>query len=174
MHGGEWFSGNEWNMRLLEIGSSPPSIGWITNEIPCILKSSLCPLRPMLWLYNYIWMLWLGIWLYWLWIWIIWVLWIRTLVWRRVNMCMLIILDRWKSEGVCMQLLRYMQDTFLELDTMLNDESVRGNINKLISLHTVRASKKNALSALWIKCFPLFRGNSGPCMRTKNEKVGHF
>jgi hypothetical protein len=89
-------------------------------------------------------------------------------------MCMLIISDRWKSKGVCMQLLRYMQDTFLELDTTLNDESVRGNINKSISLHTVRVSKKNALSSLWIKCLPLFRGNMRPCTRTKNVKVGHF
>jgi hypothetical protein len=89
-------------------------------------------------------------------------------------MCMLIISDRWKSEGVCMWLLRYMRDTFLELDTTFNDEPVRGNINKLISLHTVRVSKKNALSPLWIKCIPLFRGNLGPCTRTKNAKVGHF
>jgi hypothetical protein len=89
-------------------------------------------------------------------------------------MCMIIISDRWKSEGVCMRLLRYMRDTFLELDTMLNDEPVRGNINKTISLHTVRVSNKNALSALWIKCLPLLRGNAGPCMRTKNLKVGHF
>jgi hypothetical protein len=28
------------------------------------------------------------------------------------------LMDRWKNEGVCMQLLRYMQDTFLELDTI--------------------------------------------------------
>jgi hypothetical protein len=79
-------------------------------------------------------------------------------------MCMLIISDRWKSEGVCMQLLRYMRDTFLELDTMLNDELVQGNINKPISLNTVRVSNKNSLSALWIKCLPLFKGNLGPCM----------
>jgi hypothetical protein len=39
------------------------------------------------------------------------------------SMC-IIISDRWKSEGVCMRLLRYMQDTFLELDTTLNNESV--------------------------------------------------
>jgi hypothetical protein len=39
-------------------------------------------------------------------------------------MCMLIISDRWKSEDVCMRLLRYMRDTFLELETMLNDEPV--------------------------------------------------
>jgi hypothetical protein len=89
-------------------------------------------------------------------------------------MCILIILDRWKSDGVCMGLLSYMQDTFLELDTTLNDESVQGNINKLISLHTVGVSHKNALNALWIKCLPLFRGNPGPWTRTKNAKVGHF
>jgi hypothetical protein len=56
-------------------------------------------------------------------------------------MCMIIISDRWKSEGVCMRLLRYMRDTFLELDTTLDDELVRGKINKLISLHTVGVSK---------------------------------
>jgi hypothetical protein len=89
-------------------------------------------------------------------------------------MCMIIISDRWKSEDVCMRLLRYMRDTFLKLDTTLNDESVRGKINKLIFLHTVRVSNKNALSGLWIKCLPLFRGNASPCTRTKNAKVGHF
>jgi hypothetical protein len=61
-------------------------------------------------------------------------------------MCMLIISDRWKSEGVCMRLLRYMRDTFLELYTTLNDESARGNINKSISLHIVEVANKNALS----------------------------
>jgi hypothetical protein len=89
-------------------------------------------------------------------------------------MCMLIISNRWKSEGVCMQLLRYMSNTFLELDTTLNDEPVQGKINKTISLHTVRVSNKIVLSALWIKCLPLLRGNPDPCMRTKNAKVGHF
>jgi hypothetical protein len=89
-------------------------------------------------------------------------------------MCMLIISDRWKSEGVCMRLVRYMRDTFLELDTMLNDDSVRGKINKSISLHTVGVSNKNAINALWIKYLPRFRGNLGPCTRTKNVKVGHF
>jgi hypothetical protein len=79
-------------------------------------------------------------------------------------MCMLIISDRWKSEGVCMRMLRYMQETFLELDTMLNDEPIRGKINKPISLHIIEVSKKHALSALWIKCRPLFRGNLVPCM----------
>jgi hypothetical protein len=89
-------------------------------------------------------------------------------------MCMFIITDRWKSEGVCMRLLRYMRDTFLELDTMLNDDLVRGKINKLISLHTIKVSNKNALSAPWIKSLPLFRGNLGQCTLTENEKVGHF
>jgi hypothetical protein len=56
-------------------------------------------------------------------------------------MCILIISGTWKNEGVCMQLLRYMRDTFLELDTSLNDESVLGNINKSISLHTIGVSK---------------------------------
>ena len=64
---------------------------------------------------------------------------------------MLIILDRWKNEGVCMWLLRYMRDTFLELDTSLNDDLVQGNINKPISLHIVGVSNTNVLSALWIK-----------------------
>jgi hypothetical protein len=40
------------------------------------------------------------------------------------HMCMLIVLNKWKNEGVYMQLLRYMQDTFLKFDTLLNDESV--------------------------------------------------
>jgi hypothetical protein len=78
-------------------------------------------------------------------------------------MCMLIISDRWKNEGVCMRLLRYMQDTFFELDTMPNDDLVQGKINKPISLHTVKVSKKNTLNALRIKCLPFFRGNPGPC-----------
>jgi hypothetical protein len=78
-------------------------------------------------------------------------------------MCMLIISDRWKNEGVCMELLRYMQDTILELDTSLNDELIRGKINKFVSLQIVRVSNKDTLCALWIKCLPLFRGNPGPC-----------
>jgi hypothetical protein len=45
---GKWLSGSECNKRLLEIRLNPPSIGWITNEIPCILNSSLCPLGPLL------------------------------------------------------------------------------------------------------------------------------
>ena len=57
MPGGQWFSGSECNKRLLEIISSLPCIGWITNEIPCILKSSMCSLGPLLWLCNCIWML---------------------------------------------------------------------------------------------------------------------
>jgi hypothetical protein len=89
-------------------------------------------------------------------------------------MCILIISDKWKSEGIFMSPLRYMRDTFLKLETMIKDDPVRGKINKPISLHTVRVSKKNALSALWIKFLPLFRGNSSPCMRPKNAKVGHF
>ena len=87
---------------------------------------------------------------------------------------MLIIFDRWKKKSVYMRLLRYMRDTFLELETMLIDEPVGGKINKSISLHTVRVSNKNSFSALWIKCLPLFRGNASPCTRTKNVKVGHF
>jgi hypothetical protein len=83
-------------------------------------------------------------------------------------MCMLIISNMWKSEGVCMRMLRYMRDTFLDLDTTLNDEMVREKINRPICIHTIRVSNKNALSALWIKCLPLFRGNLGPA------KVGHF
>jgi hypothetical protein len=62
-------------------------------------------------------------------------------------MCMLIIYDRWKNKGVCMQLLRYMRDTFLELDTTLNDEPVQVKINEYVSLHTVRVSNKNTLGA---------------------------
>jgi hypothetical protein len=54
MPGGQWFNGIECNRRLLKIRSSPPSIGRITNEITCSLKSSLCPLRPFLCLCNYI------------------------------------------------------------------------------------------------------------------------
>jgi hypothetical protein len=72
-------------------------------------------------------------------------------------------LEQWKNEGVCMQLLRYMRDTFLKLDTSFNDESVRGKINKPISLHTIGVSNKNSPGVLWIMCLPLFRGNPGPC-----------
>jgi hypothetical protein len=79
-------------------------------------------------------------------------------------MCMLIISDMWKNEGVCMQLLRYMRDTFLKLDTTLNDEPIQGKINKSISLHNVEVSNKNTLSALWIKGLPLFIENLVPCM----------
>jgi hypothetical protein len=61
-------------------------------------------------------------------------------------MCMLIISDRWKNEGVCMRLLRYMWDNFLELDTLINDDSVRGKINKSVSLHTNGVSNKDTLS----------------------------
>jgi len=111
MYGWKWSSSNECNRRLLKIISAPPSIASITNEIPCILKSSLCPVGPLLSLCNCIWILWLCIWLYW--IWIIWFLWIRTLFCTRVGMCMLIISDRWKNEGLSMQLLRYMRDAFL-------------------------------------------------------------
>jgi hypothetical protein len=78
-------------------------------------------------------------------------------------MCILIISDGLKNKGVCIRLLRYMRDTFLELDTSLNDELVRGNINKYVSLHTFGVSNKDTLCALWIKCLPLFRGNPGPC-----------
>jgi hypothetical protein len=78
-------------------------------------------------------------------------------------MCMLIILDRWKNEGVYMRLLMYMQDTFLKLENSLNDEPVRGQINKSVSLHTIRISNKDTLSAMGIKCLPLFRENLGPC-----------
>jgi hypothetical protein len=63
-----------------------------------------------------------------------------------------------------MQLLRCMRDTFLELDTLLNDESIRGKVNKSISLHTIRVSNKNGLGALCIKFLHLFRGNLDPCM----------
>jgi hypothetical protein len=57
-------------------------------------------------------------------------------------MSMLIISDRLKNKGVCMRLLRYMQDTFLELETTLNDEFVRGKINESVSIHIVWVSNK--------------------------------
>jgi hypothetical protein len=60
-------------------------------------------------------------------------------------MCMLIISNKWKNKGVCMRMLRYMRDTFLELETTLNDELVRGNINEYVSLHTIGVSNKNTL-----------------------------
>ena len=78
-------------------------------------------------------------------------------------MCTLIISYRWKNEGVCMWLLRYMQDIFLELDTSLNDELVRGKINKFVSLHTIGISKNDTLYALWIKFLPIFIRNVSPC-----------
>jgi hypothetical protein len=76
---------------------------------------------------------------------------------------MLIISDRWKKKRVCMRLLRYMRDTFLELETSLNDELVRGNINEFVSIQTIEVSRKDTLCALWIKGLPLLRGNHGPC-----------
>jgi hypothetical protein len=57
MPGGKWFNVTECNRRLLKIRSSYPSIDWITNAIPYILKSSMYQLGPLLWLYNCIWML---------------------------------------------------------------------------------------------------------------------
>jgi hypothetical protein len=66
-------------------------------------------------------------------------------------MCILIISERWKNKGVFMRLLRYMRGTFLKLKTSLNNESVRGKINKSISLHTVGVSNKVTLCAMWIK-----------------------
>jgi hypothetical protein len=89
-------------------------------------------------------------------------------------MCMLIISDRWKNKILCMRLLRYMRDTFLKLDTMLNDDPVRGNINEYVSLHTVRVSNKDTLCALSIKFLPILRGNPGPCTRTEYAEVAHF
>jgi hypothetical protein len=78
-------------------------------------------------------------------------------------MCMIIISNRWNNEGVCMRMLRYMRDTFLDKDTSLNDDPVQEKINKYVSLHTIEVSNKDTLCALWIKCLPLFRGNLGPC-----------
>jgi hypothetical protein len=83
---------------------------------------------------------------------------------------MLIISDRWKNKGVYMWLLRYMRDTFLELDNTLNDESARGKINESVSLHTVRVSNKDTLYALWIKCLPLLRGNLAHAREPKIRK----
>jgi hypothetical protein len=54
---GIWFNDSECNSKLLKIKSSPPSINWIIKEIPFILKSSLCPLGPLIWFWNCIWML---------------------------------------------------------------------------------------------------------------------
>ena len=65
-----------------------------------------------------------------------------------------------------------MRDTFLKFDTSLNDElDCKGN-QESESLHTIRVSNKDALNALWIKRFPLFRGDLGPCSRTENTEVG--
>jgi hypothetical protein len=89
-------------------------------------------------------------------------------------MFMLIISDRWKNKSVCIRLFRYMRDTFLELETMLNDELIHREINDFVSLHIVRVSNKNTLCSLWIKCLPLLRGNPGPCTRTEYKEVGHF
>jgi hypothetical protein len=89
-------------------------------------------------------------------------------------MCMFIISDRGKKKSVCMRLLRYMQDTFLKLDTTLNDEPVQGNINESVSLHIVEVSNEDTLYAMWIKCLPLLTGNLVPCTKTEYTKVGHF
>jgi hypothetical protein len=85
-------------------------------------------------------------------------------------MCMLIISDMWKNKGVCMRLLRYMRDTFLELDTSLNDELVKGKINKSVSLHIVGVSNKYTLCSLWIKCLPLLRGFPAHAREPKMRK----
>jgi hypothetical protein len=50
LYGWNRLSGSEGKRRLLKIRLSPPSISWINNKIPCILKSSLGPLGPLLWL----------------------------------------------------------------------------------------------------------------------------
>jgi hypothetical protein len=71
-------------------------------------------------------------------------------------------------------MLSYMRDTFLELDTMLNDEPVCGGINEFVSFHIIGVSNKDTLCTLCIKCIPLLRGNPVPCMRTEYTEVGHF
>jgi len=65
-----------------------------------------------------------------------------------------------------------MRETFLKFDTSLNDELVRRGNQESISLHTIRVSNKDALNALWIKSFPLFRGDPGPCSGAENTEVG--
>jgi hypothetical protein len=71
-----------------------------------------------------------------------------------------------------MRLLRYMRDTFLELDTMLNDELVQGEINKMISLHTIRVSNKNALSSFLDQVPSSFQRESWPMHMNQKEKSG--
>jgi hypothetical protein len=85
-----------------------------------------------------------------------------------------IISNRWRNKSAYMRLLRCMRDTFLELDTMLNDDLARGEINEFVSLHIVGVSKKYTLRSMWIKCLPLLRGNHGPCTRIEYTKVVHF
>jgi len=82
-------------------------------------------------------------------------------------MCMLIISYRWEKKRVCMRLLRYMRDTFLELQTLPNDELVQGNINESISIQIIKVSIKYTLCAMWIKFLRLLRRNGGPCTEMK-------
>jgi hypothetical protein len=71
-----------------------------------------------------------------------------------------------------MWMLMYMRDTFLELDTTLNDDPVQGNINESVSLYIIGVSNKDTLCVMWIKCLPLLRGNPDPCTSTKNLGSG--
>jgi hypothetical protein len=81
-------------------------------------------------------------------------------------------LDRWKNEGVCMRLLRYMRDTFLELDTSLNDELVQGKINKSVSLHTIRVSNKDTLMCSVDQVPSSFQRESGPMHVNRKYESG--
>ena len=65
-----------------------------------------------------------------------------------------------------------MRETFLKLDNSLNDELVRRGNQESVSLHTIKVSNKDALNALWIKIFLLFKGDTGPCLGAKNTEVG--
>jgi len=65
-----------------------------------------------------------------------------------------------------------MRETFLKFDTSLNDELVRRGNQESVSLHTIRVSNKDALKALWIKSFPLFRRDPSPCSGAENTEVG--
>ena len=71
-----------------------------------------------------------------------------------------------------MRRLRCMRETFLKFDTSLNDELIHRGNQELVSLHTIKVSNKDALNALRIKSFPLFRGDLDPWSGAENTEMG--
>jgi hypothetical protein len=79
-------------------------------------------------------------------------------------MCKLIISNWWKENS--------MRETFLKLNIALNDELVCRGVNVFVSFHIIWVAKKNECNTLWIYFFPLLKGNAGPCLSSKDTKVG--